>query len=61
LPLTDTEEILTFEPPLFFSDTSWAVDVPTVMLPNDTLDELGVSTPFVSLLAGVPPWPWSSL
>jgi hypothetical protein len=59
--LTDTEEILTFERPLFFSDTSWAVDVPTVTLPNDTLDELGVSIPCVSLLAGVPAWPWSSL
>jgi hypothetical protein len=61
LPLTNTEEILTFERPVFFSDTSWAVDVPTITLPNDTLDELGVSTPWVSLLAGVPGCSWSSL
>ena|SRR5215472_4372819 len=57
LPLTDTDDILTFEPPVFFSDTSCAVDVPMATFSNDKFSELGVSTPGASPLGAASPPP----
>jgi len=54
LPVTDTEEIVTFELPVLVSMRGCDADVPTGTFPNDTLGEPGVSTPGAVFPLGAP-------